>query len=144
MRLGYAVLLSLLVLSISVGLFSANTSGTARSPVIVAQRSLLQRTGQIAVVLLTPKVTGDYRVSIYQNQQASPYGPIIQMSWTDELGTEQTDSGGSVCPIIVATTQTVSGCQLFLHAVGGFPIQLNTYVNPAQPPYNVYVTVEGL
>jgi hypothetical protein len=137
------VVLSLALLLIAVGLFLGTSPENVTYPLVVAQRSLLQKTGQTGVVLFTPKITGNFRVSIYQNQVASPSGPIIQMTWTDELGTEQTDSGSSICPTILGTSQTyVSGCQLFVHAVGGYPILLNTYVPSGQAPYSVYTTVE--
>jgi hypothetical protein len=136
------VLLTVL-LFITVGLLLGAHFETATYPLVVAQHSLLQRTDSTSVVLFTPKITGNFRVSIYQNQVASPSGPLIQMTWTDELGMEQTDGGSSICPTILGTSQTyVSGCQLFVHAVGGYPILLNTNVIPGQTPYSVYATVE--
>jgi len=145
MKLSSLLLLPLLLVSVFAGLFYARSSYVERSPLVVAERSLLQQTGQTGVVLFTPKVTGNFRVSIYQNQLASTYAPIIQVTWTDELGTEQTDPDGSVCPLIINSSQTtVSGCTVFVHAIAGYPIQLNTYVNPAQPAYSLYATVEEM
>lgn len=145
MKLSLFGLLPLLLISVFAGVFYARKSYVERSPLVVAERSLLQQTGQTEVVLFTPKITGNFRLSIYQNQMASPYGPIVQVTWTDELGTEQTDPGGSVCPVIINSSQTaVSGCTVFVHAVAGYPIQLNTSVNIAQPAYSLYATVEEM
>lgn len=136
------VVLLLAVASLSA--VEANDDGKSHHPVIVAQRAFLQATGPFTQDLFTPEQDGDFRIEVYENQQASSFGPIMQVIWTDELGTQEMLSG---FPILVAGTagQKSSGGQIFVHALAGNPIQLTTSVNLAgQPPYNIRVTVERM
>ena len=137
--------MALVALLVSAVIGSRGDGTITKSPLIVANRVFAQQTGSISQILFTPRQTASYRVSVYQNQAPNNYGPIIQLVWTDELGQEQTPSDVSFCSTISSNSNAyVCDGQLYVRAIAGNPIQLNTYVNPAAPPYNIYVTVEEL
>lgn len=110
-------------------------------PVIVAEKDVLQVTGTLTQDLFTPTQDGNFRIDAYLNQQPlSGSGPALLLFWTDEFGTQQTSVG--INTLSGATGVEASGGQIFVHALAGHPIQLETLGPPS--PYNIHITVERM
>jgi hypothetical protein len=117
-----------------------------------------------AVTMITPAVTGMYRVSVYEectvagaSGGGSPFGSGVfgsgtfnilddnvqtVVSWTDDVGLRTTTPIPT--PLDLGSTNAASG-DVFIRAVSGQPVTFQTFLaNTGSPTYGVFVRLETL
>ncbi len=136
--------LLVILLMLSFGVSLAAEQHKPHGPIIVAKRSFIGQTGDMApTTIFKVRKDGLYRVSLYETNKtyAQPYLTLI---WTDEYGPKIMGGGISAFPqIALDTVGAVNTGQVIVHCLAGTEIQF-TSTAYGQATYNVYVTVEML
>jgi hypothetical protein len=148
-----AKLFSVMVLLILTGLIlkgddRGQSQSSVRSPVIISQHFLLNRTTYSGpVTLFTPKFDGLFRITAYGNltPPSNPGQMCPTVSWTDEMGSQTLfifiAGPGNVC----ATTSTGSNSgTVLIHAVPNSPVIFDPGIQGFSGQYNLLFTVEEL
>lgn len=141
--------LLVILLLLSFGVSFAAEQHAPGGPIIVAKRSFIDQTGDMATTTIV-KVRRDglYRISLYETETSGGYlQPVFNLIWTDESGVKQAGEANlSPFPSIVLNTPgQVNGGQIVVHCLAGTKIQVNGVVSAdGQPTYNVFVIVEML